>query len=337
VREWIELADGSEGNAFSVSYDEIVGAGTDQRLDIERAPTDLLFMYTGGTTGLPKGVLWKQGTLLRYGIAATYGMDGEAEPDALDSLAADAGRRRYAGCAVVPLLTSPLVHATAVHQANTACSVGGTVVLLERGHVDGDAVCATIQRERPTLLAVVGDTILRRIVRALEAAEARGEPYDLVIRRITTRVRWSAPTPGRVLRAELEFYGAQVERSCGFVRVGACTRRARAHFRLGAKRAPARPASRDVVRVGHRRVLAMRSISGAPADPRRATTYRTIDERHVVLATTPAQKPTAPSCSSRQRALREHRCEKNWPRRSRGAQEHPHIMGTAVIGIPDGE
>ena len=92
---------------------------------------------------------------------------------------------RERGTSISPLVTTPLVHATAVHQANTAFCVGGTIVLLERGRIDGDAVCATIERERPNVLQVVGDTIVRRIVRALEAAEARGEPYDISsIRRI---------------------------------------------------------------------------------------------------------------------------------------------------------
>ncbi len=77
------------------------------------------------------------------------------------------------------LLTTPLVHATAVHQANTAFAVGGTIVLLERGRTDGDTICATIVRERPSVLEIVGDVLMRRIAGALADADARGEPYDL--------------------------------------------------------------------------------------------------------------------------------------------------------------
>ena len=77
------------------------------------------------------------------------------------------------------LLTTPLVHATAVHQANTAFAVGGTIVLLERGRTDGDTICATIARERPSVLEIVGDVLMRRIAGALDDADARGEPYDL--------------------------------------------------------------------------------------------------------------------------------------------------------------
>ena len=48
-----------------------------------------------------------------------------------------------------------------------------------RGHTDGDTICATIERERPSVLEIVGDVLMRRIAHALDAADARGEPYDL--------------------------------------------------------------------------------------------------------------------------------------------------------------
>ncbi len=145
----------------------------------ERSGDDLLLWYTGGTTGLPKGVLWHQGTLLGYGLIAAYALQGETPTDTIDQLVDDVRRWRARGTPLVSLLTTPLVHATAVHQANTAFAVGGTIVLLERGHTDGDTICATIQRERPSVLEIVGDVLMRRIAGALDAADARGEPYDL--------------------------------------------------------------------------------------------------------------------------------------------------------------
>src|SRR6185369_15838315 len=112
-------------------------------------------------------------------LAAAYGLHDEAPPTSLDQLAHDVKGWRADPPPPAVLVTTPLVHASAVNQANTALASGATVVLLPTGFVDGDAICATIERERPHLLQVVGDLLVRRIVSALEDAEARGEPYDL--------------------------------------------------------------------------------------------------------------------------------------------------------------
>ena len=135
---------------------------------IARSGDDLLLWYTGGTTGLPKGVLWHQGTLLGYGLIAAYALQDETPTDSLDQLVDDVVRWHKRGTPLVSLLTTPLVHATAVHQANTAFAVGGTIVLLERGRTDGDTICATIAREQPSVLEIVGDVLMRRV-----AARAR--------------------------------------------------------------------------------------------------------------------------------------------------------------------
>ena len=72
-----------------------------------------------------------------------------------------------------------MVHATAAYQLHATLALGGTIVLLPRGRVDGDEICAAIEHERVAVLSVVGDVVLRRIVDALEAADARGAPYDI--------------------------------------------------------------------------------------------------------------------------------------------------------------
>ena len=101
-------------------------------------------------------------------------------------------RWRERGTPLVSLLTTPLVHATAVHQANTAFAVGGTIVLLERGRTDGDTICATIARERPSVLEIVGDVLMRRVARALDDADAARRALRPLVAASasTTRARW---------------------------------------------------------------------------------------------------------------------------------------------------
>jgi 3-oxocholest-4-en-26-oate---CoA ligase len=57
VKRWIEVADGHAGNPEAVAFDDLVEAGDGSPLGIARSGDDMLFLYTGGTTGMPKGVM----------------------------------------------------------------------------------------------------------------------------------------------------------------------------------------------------------------------------------------------------------------------------------------
>src|SRR5262245_1727463 len=180
LRLLVEVDDGSELASVpgALVYDEIL-ASYDAMPPVARSGDDAVLWYTGGTTGLPKGVLWRQGTLLEYGSVYAADLIGRPVPQSVADAAACARELRDAGTRPLALLTTPLVHATAAYQTMVWLSVGGALALLPRGRVDGDEVCATIEREQVTLLSIVGDVILRRIVAALERAETRGRPYDL--------------------------------------------------------------------------------------------------------------------------------------------------------------
>src|SRR5262249_51641647 len=64
VTSWIELADGAPGLGGAEPY-EAIASQRAERLDIERSDEDLILLYTGGTTGMPKGVMWTHGALWR--------------------------------------------------------------------------------------------------------------------------------------------------------------------------------------------------------------------------------------------------------------------------------
>ncbi len=254
-----------------------------------RSGDDLLLWYTGGTTGLPKGVLWHQGTLLGYGLIAAYALQGETPTDSVDQLIDDVRRWRARGTPLVSLLTTPLVHATAVHQANTAFAVGGTIVLLERGHIDGDTICATIARERPSVLEIVGDVLMRRVARALDAADERGEPYDLSsLKRIhNSGAMVSAPLKDALLsRGTMHVYdslGSSEAVGFGVALTTAPGQSETARFTLGPNARLLTDDDRDVVPgSGDVGVLAVHTSCaiGYYKDPvRSAATFREIDGR----------------------------------------------------------
>jgi fatty-acyl-CoA synthase len=319
---------------------------------IERSGDDLLLWYTGGTTGLPKGVLWHQGTLLGYGLIAAYALQDETPSDQLDQLVDDVRRWRARGTPLVSLLTTPLVHATAVHQANTAFAVGGTIVLLERGRTDGDTICATIVRERPSVLEIVGDVLMRRIAHALDAADSRGEPYDLSsLKRIhNSGAMVSAPLKDALLsRGTMHVYdslGSSEAVGFGVALTTAAGHGETAHFTLGPNARLLVAADRDddvEPGSGQVGVLAVHTscASGYYKDPvRSAATFRVIDGR---LHAIPGDQATLDTDGTLTLLGRGSNCinsggEKIWPEEVEEVlKDHPAVTDAVVLGVPDEE
>src|ERR1700687_614317 len=68
VKAFVEVSEAAPVNSFAEQYEKLARAGSGERLGIERSPDDMVFVYTGGTTGMPKGVMYRQGDLA--GVAA---------------------------------------------------------------------------------------------------------------------------------------------------------------------------------------------------------------------------------------------------------------------------
>ena len=70
VHTFVEIGDPSEIASFASPYETLAGKGDGSALGIERSPDDLLFIYTGGTTGMPKGVMWRHDDMRRAQLDA---------------------------------------------------------------------------------------------------------------------------------------------------------------------------------------------------------------------------------------------------------------------------
>jgi fatty-acyl-CoA synthase len=348
LRHTVEIDDDDGGAS---EYEELI-ASNDPAPRTERSGDDLLLWYTGGTTGLPKGVLWHQGTLLGYGLIAAYALQGETPADSLDQLVADVKRWRGRGTPLVSLLTTPLVHATAVHQANTAFAVGGTIVLLERGRTDGDTICTTIRRARPSVLEIVGDVLMRRIASALDAADARGEPYDLSsLKRIhNSGAMVSAHLKDALLsRGTMHVYdslGSSEAVGFGVALTTAAGQGETARFTIGPNARLLVAADRDEAVTpgsGAVGVLAVHTSCavGYYKDPvRSAATFRMIDGR---LHAIPGDQATVEVDGTLTLLGRGSNCinsggEKIWPEEVEEVlKEHPGVSDAVVLGVPDDE
>ena len=155
-------------------------AATAPRPRAPRPGSDELFMYTGGTTGKPKGVIWHMSQLLGSMGPGLFSRLGAAEPPAtLADLVAIARSVRAAGRSPVALSVVPLMHATGLFNSMGTLTAGGRVVLTRPGRLDPRHVWETVAAQRVHTLVVAGNAVCQPLVDELLAAEAAGRPYDL--------------------------------------------------------------------------------------------------------------------------------------------------------------
>ena len=161
----VEVDDGSDAPSQpgAVSYDDAVARG-DAGRTIAGSPDDVIMYCTGGTTGRPKGVLWRQSdTYVSSMVGADHGFATEIH----DKVRRNDGAAWFA--------VSPLMHAAGLWTVFSGALAGLTVVLYDdRTKFHAPAVWATAERERVGLMTMVGDAYAVPLIEELERND-----YDL--------------------------------------------------------------------------------------------------------------------------------------------------------------
>jgi acyl-CoA synthetase (AMP-forming)/AMP-acid ligase II len=184
VRTWVHVDDDTAACPdWALPYESLAKASGALEV-IERSGDDLLLLYTGGTTGMPKGVMWPQDALFRRlngGGIRHYDLDGSLDDVAAKVALEGPGARMLPAC--------PLMHGTGLFSAIETLAEGGTVVLLASRHFDAEEFADTIERTATDVAVLVGDPFARPLLEALKS----GRPERIASLRaiISSGAMWS--------------------------------------------------------------------------------------------------------------------------------------------------
>ncbi|MGH9098407.1 MAG: AMP-binding protein, partial [Acidimicrobiales bacterium] len=150
----------------TTEYEAALAAASPGRDFAPRSPDDLYLLYTGGTTGMPKGVVWRQEDIF---FAAMSGGGWGREPIAAAEELAERVPVDEAKRAVL-LVLGPMMHGNAQWVAWNGFMMGGTVVLYTSHRYDADEVLRLVGEEGAVSMGLVGDAMAHPLVEALAAA-----------------------------------------------------------------------------------------------------------------------------------------------------------------------
>lgn len=190
VKAWLFVDDGESACPdWAVPYDAASPSTGQAATTGGRSGDDQILIYTGGTTGLPRGVMWRQ-----HDLFLASNTTGDPEIADLDHVR----RRLDDATPPVGLPAAPLMHGTGFVFAATILNRGGTVVTLPGMSFDVKRLLDTMTREGVTDLCIVGDAFCRPIVEALDVEPERWNLSRLKVVS-SSGMAWSASVKERLL------------------------------------------------------------------------------------------------------------------------------------------
>ncbi|MFV0308325.1 MAG: AMP-binding protein [Desertimonas sp.] len=343
ITTWLWVDDGSEPCPnWATRYEDAATHPPEGRVSGPwgRSGDHLVLLYTGGTTGMPKGVMWRQDDLFgALDSANRKRLPPEQDLDAaVDRLAAKAGPRN--------LPAAPLMHGTGLFNALSNLMVGGSVITMEGRSFDPVELLDTVQNERINSMSIVGDAFAKPILRALDAEPDRWDISSLRVM-VSSGVIWSSGTKQGLLRHNDRLIMVDSLGSSEAIGMASSTTKAdgsadTASFQLGPDTRVVTDDGRDVAwGSGERGLVAMRGRTpiGYYKDPEKsAATFQVIDG---VRYSIPGDFATVDADGTVRLLGRGSQCintggEKVYPEEVEEVLKlHGSVADAAVVGLPD--
>ena len=352
IRCWLWVDDGSGPcPEFAQPYEDAAQSGSDQNVTGPwgRSGDHLLLLYTGGTTGMPKGVMWRQADL----FGALDANNRRRLPPESD-LSAATERIERAGPRNLP--GAPLMHGTGLFNALSNLMIGGSVITMAGRRFDPIELLETIGAFGINSMSIVGDAFAKPILRVLDAEPDRFDISSLRVI-VSSGVIWSAETKAGLLAHNERLIMVDTLGSSEAIGMATSTTTAAslaesdesggsapttARFTLGASTRVVTEDGRDVVpgsgELGRVALRGFTPIGYYKDEAKSATTFLIIDgERYSI----PGDWAEVTADGAVKLLGRGSQCintggEKVYPEEVEEALKlHPAVRDAAVVGVPD--
>jgi 3-oxocholest-4-en-26-oate---CoA ligase len=349
ITTWLWVDDGSGPcPSWATPYEAIAAAGTFTNVTGPwgRSGDHLMLLYTGGTTGMPKGVMWRQEDLFgALDSANRKRMPPEADLDAAGDRIAGPGPRN--------LPAAPLMHGTGLFNAISNLIVGGSVVTMPGRRFDPIELLDTIETHQINSMSIVGDAFAKPILKALDAEPNRWDISSLRVI-VSSGVMWSGETKAGLLAHNPRFIMVDALGSSEAIGMATNTTTAEsmsaqsaagdrtAKFALGPNTRVVTEDGRDVVpgsgEIGRVALRGFTPIGYYKDEAKSAATFQMIDGARYSI---PGDWAEVEPDGTVKLLGRGSQCintggEKVYPEEVEEALKlHPDVADAAVVGIPD--
>jgi acyl-CoA synthetase (AMP-forming)/AMP-acid ligase II len=176
LRQLVRIDDGTDAGGDDIAageYEQNLASASAGRDFGTRSPDDRYILYTGGTTGMPKGVIWRQEDIFFAAMGGgNYGGPNIERPEAIE--------QSVSPTPAVTLALAPLMHGNAQWTMFNTIFGGGTVVLSIDRRFDPDAIWQLIEAENVNTVSLVGDAMARPLVDALQGQPVPASLFAIV-------------------------------------------------------------------------------------------------------------------------------------------------------------